>query len=148
MASMDVDLGFKRRVALYESSGRPARATICSRWPVGEASLTNLLEEEGHVRSHATLDVPFEPYEIATIRALLQSTVAEEGARTDLAPRQERAQPVFADYWLHNKGAAPMGYQAVTVQIRPSAVSADGRFTVPIVVSSERTDEAVAGRCA
>src|SRR6185369_5691658 len=63
----------------------------------------------------------------------------------DLAPRGEAAQPVFSDYWLHNKGAAPMGYQSVTVQIRPSFLGGEGPFDVPIVVATERTDGPAAG---
>jgi hypothetical protein len=52
---------------------------------------------------------------------------------------------VYADYWLHNKGAAPMGYQSVTVQIKPSFASGEGPFRVPVVVASERTDGPSAG---
>ena len=69
-------------------------------------------------------------------------------AAVDLAPRGEAAQPVFSDYWLHNKGAAPMGYQSVTVQIKPSFLDGEGPFDVPIVVASERTDGAAAGSVA
>jgi hypothetical protein len=55
---------------------------------------------------------------------------------------------VFSDYWLHNKGAASMGYQPVTVQIKPSYLTVDGAFNLPVVVASERTDEPVAGSVA
>jgi hypothetical protein len=61
------------------------------------------------------------------------------------APAIEPAQPVFADYWLHNKGGAPMGNQPVSVQIRPSRLAVSGPFVLPITVASERTDEAVEG---
>ena len=50
-----------------------------------------------------------------------------DGARTSHRGR-EAAQPVFSDYWLHNKGAAPMGYQAVTVQIKPSILGGEGPY--------------------
>jgi alpha-mannosidase len=146
LASMDVDPVSRIALRLYESSGRPTRATIQSRWPISDPNRTDILEEAGEaLRAEAPVEVSLEPYEIATVSASLPSTGDAAGDRTDLAPRTEPAQPVFADYWLHNKGAAPMGYQALTVQIRPSVVSADGPFTVPIVVASERTDEAVAG---
>ncbi|MFL5726385.1 MAG: glycoside hydrolase family 38 C-terminal domain-containing protein [Chloroflexota bacterium] len=149
MASMDVDPVSRVALRLYESSGRPTHATIHSRWPVGDASLTDILEGAGEpLRAEAAVEVSLDPYQIATVSASLPSSGGEARDRTDLAPRAEPAQPVFADYWLHNKGAAPMGYQAVTVQIRPSLMSADGPFNVPIVVASERTDEAVAGTVA
>ena len=57
----------------------------------------------------------------------------------------EAAQPVYSAYWLHNKGAAPLGYQPVTVRIRPAAVVANGPFALPVSVASEQTDEPVAG---
>lgn len=41
-----------------------------------------------------------------------------------------------------------MGYQAVTVQIRPSFLSGEGPFNLPIVVASERTEGAAAGSVA
>jgi hypothetical protein len=65
--------------------------------------------------------------------------------RSELAPRGEVAQPVFADYWLHNKGPAPMGYQPVAVQIGPSILKGAGPFRVPLTVASERTDGPMAG---
>ena len=41
-----------------------------------------------------------------------------------------------------------MGYQSVTVQIKPSFLAGEGPFDVPIVVASERTDGAAAGSVA
>jgi alpha-mannosidase len=41
-----------------------------------------------------------------------------------------------------------MGYQSVTVQIKPSFLAGEGPFDVPIVVASERTDGASAGSVA
>ncbi len=153
MAGMDVDPARGVALRLYESSGRSTTATIRSRWPIVGASATNALEEEDRPLrpSGSSLDVPLEPYEIATVGATLQAPAAEgrpkatDHAPTDLAPRLEAASPVFSDYWLHNKGAAPMGYQAVTVQIKTSYLDGEGPHTVPIVVASERTEGAAAG---
>ena len=47
---------------------------------------------------------------------------------------------MFSDYWLHNKGPAPTGYQPVSVQIGPGRMSGPGPFTVPVTVASSRTD--------
>ena len=150
MAGMDVDPAQGVALRLYESSGRPTQVSIRSRWPIAEAGAANVLEEDARPLSPsgASVDLRLEPYEIATIAATLQVTGGEHGESLELAGRGEPAQPVFSDYWLHNKGAAPMGYQAVTVQIRPSFLTGDGPFMVPIVVASERTDEAVAGSVA
>jgi len=48
---------------------------------------------------------------------------------------------------MHNKGAAPLGYQPVAVQIRPwlLAATSDGPVRLPISVASERTDGPVSG---
>ena len=91
------------------------------------------------------LTVRLDPYEIATIGASLDSTAVDRGEAADLGPRAEIAEPVYSDYWLHNKGAAPMGYQAVTVQIKPSFLGGEGPYDVPVVVASERTVGATAG---
>ena len=54
------------------------------------------------------------------------------GHRGDRArPGREPAQPVFADYWLHNKGPAPIGYPPVSVQIRPTRRGASGAVRAP-----------------
>jgi alpha-mannosidase len=147
MAGMDVDPARGVALRLYESSGRATKATIRSRWPITDASSTNVLEEDAKALrpSGTTVEVALEPYEIATVGAMLDVAASDGSEPTDIAPRAEAAQPVFADYWLHNKGAAPMGYQAVTVQIKPSYLDGDGPYTVPIVVASERTEGATAG---
>jgi alpha-mannosidase len=124
-----------------------ADVTIRALWPIVDAASTDLLEESSRpadVRDGA-IRLALEPFEIVTLRARLDGAPASTGARVELAPRAEIAQPVFADYWLHNKGTAPLGYQPVSVQIRPSRVQVSGPFTVPISVASERTDGPVDG---
>jgi alpha-mannosidase len=150
MAGMELDPAAGLALRLYESSGRATEATIRSRWPIVAAAVTNALEEEGRALSPSgtTLVVSLQPYEIATIAATVDAPTGEGRTATELASRGEIAQPTFSDYWLHNKGAAPMGYQAVTVQIKPSVLTGDGPFQLPIVVASERTDEAAAGSVA
>jgi hypothetical protein len=94
------------------------------------------------------LGLDLDPYQIATIRARPSwpATAASPGGpAAELAPRVEAAQPVFADYWLHNKGPAPMGYRPVAVHIRPDRANGPGPFALPISVASSRTDLPVAG---
>jgi hypothetical protein len=147
MAGMDLDPAGGVAMRLYESSGRPTQATIRTRWPILSATRTDLLEQNGEPMpvSGSSLDVRLEPYEIVTIAATVAAGADAESGAVGLAPRGEVAQPVYADYWLHNKGAAPMGYQSVTVQMKPSFASGDGPFHVPVVVASERTDGPTAG---
>ena len=58
----------------------------------------------------------------------------------------ELAQPVYADYWMHNKGSAPIGYAPLAVQIGPGRLTGRGPFVVPVSVASERTDAPIAGK--
>ncbi|HSK95104.1 MAG TPA: NEW3 domain-containing protein, partial [Euzebyales bacterium] len=135
-------------VRAYESKGRPARAALRLRWPLRAGAATDVLEEARRPLPCAdgTVHVDVEGYGIATIWLEPGADGAAEGAPVEVGPRVEPVQPVFSDYWRHNRGVAPMGYQPVTVQIAPTALAADGPFTLPVSVASERTDEPVPGR--
>ncbi|MFG1941828.1 glycoside hydrolase family 38 C-terminal domain-containing protein [Nonomuraea sp. NPDC048826] len=58
----------------------------------------------------------------------------------ELGAVREVAQPVYARYWLHNKGPAPLGYLPVSVAVTPGLVVPDGPFEVSVVVASHLTD--------
>jgi alpha-mannosidase len=147
MAGPDVDPADGVVFRLYESGGAATRARIRSRWPIDDAQVTNVTEEESRSAPPAapTTEVDLEPFEIATVRVRLRTGERNAAERTELAPTAEPAQPVFSGYWLHNKGAAPLGYQPVTVQIRPWLMSGPGPFKLPVVVASELTDQPAAG---
>jgi alpha-mannosidase len=131
---------------LYESAGRSTTARIACAWPIGEAESTNVAEEGNRSLTvvESSVAVDLEPFEIATLR-IKHSIRPEAPTDTELGPRREAAQPVFAGYWLHNKGPAPMGYQPLTVQVRPWRLEGPGPFKVRVIVASERTDAPVAG---
>ncbi|MGJ6963072.1 COG1470 family protein [Streptosporangium sp. G11] len=58
-----------------------------------------------------------------------------------LGPSAEVAQPVFSRYWLHNRGAAPLGYQPMSVSLRPSGEpGAGGRLRVTLASDLVDTD--------
>jgi alpha-mannosidase len=146
-AAGEVSLGESVVMRLYESSGLPTDVTIRGHWPFADAELTDLLEESSRpadVRD-GTIRVSLEPFQIATVRARLEGLPRPEGVPMEEAAATEPAQPVFADYWLHNKGTAPIGYQPVCIQIRPSRLEVGGAFKVPVTVASERTDVPVEG---
>ncbi len=150
MSAPDVDPADGLVFRLYESSGVATRATIRCHWPIGDVHITNVTEEASRSTHEAegTIAVQLEPFEILTVRAGLRPGSPQPSERPDLAPKAEAAQPVFSGYWMHNKGAAPLGYQPVTVQIRPWLMSGGGPFKVPVVVASERTDAPSAGTVA
>jgi alpha-mannosidase len=53
-----------------------------------------------------------------------------------LGPVREAAQPVFARYWLHNKGPAPLGHQPVTVHVQPRVADLSGGTPLTVTVSA------------
>lgn len=148
MAGTSLDPRDGVTVRAYESKGRPARVALRSRWPLRAAAATDVLEEARDPLPCADGAVQLDVGGYGIVTTWLQPGDVEPApdAPVDIGPRTERAQPVFSDYWRHNRGAAPLGYQPVTVQIVPTALAVDGPFVLPVVVASERTDEAVPGR--
>ena len=122
---------------LYESSGRPTTATIRSRWPIASAGVTNILEEE-HAAAGSVGDDgrgPARAVRDRDGRGNAGGARRRGSVRTADSPRAARpAQPVFSDYWLHNKGAGadglPGGHradQAVVPERRRAVRAADRR---------------------
>ncbi|MEU8384131.1 NEW3 domain-containing protein [Streptosporangium sp. NPDC048865] len=69
--------------------------------------------------------------------AVSGTRVADPGGPGEaLGPSAEAAQPVFSRYWLHNRGSAPLGYQPMSVGLRPSGgpgpASRPGRLRVTL----------------
>jgi alpha-mannosidase len=63
-----------------------------------------------------------------------------------LGPDAETAQPLYARYWLHNNGPAPLGGLPVTAHLHPHRASATaGDTTVRLTVASDCTDAPLAG---
>jgi hypothetical protein len=150
MADADQDPADGIVVRAYEALGRPCRAELRLFTPLRDGFTTTLLEEDRQpaLTDGGALHLDLPACGIVTAGAVPEPVAARLPADrwVELGPRVEPAQPVYSDYWQHNRGAAPMGYQPVTVQIVPTAVTTDGAVAIPIHVASERTDAAVAGR--
>jgi alpha-mannosidase len=56
----------------------------------------------------------------------------------ELGPEAEPAQPLYAKYWLHNRGPAPLGGLPVAVHVTPTVGEAPATLTVS--VASDATD--------
>ena len=147
MSQVEADASEGVLFRVYESAGRRTKATIRALWPLADAAATNVMEETSRPlpARNGAVELTVDPYEIASVRAALRVPANARRPAGEVAPRSEPAQPVFADYWLHNKGAAPVGYQPVTVQIKPGLVAGRGPFKLPVVVASEWTDDPAAG---
>jgi alpha-mannosidase len=70
-------------------------------------------------------DLRLHGYEIATVRARFNMPHVHDGDHATLAPDAEVAQPLYARYWLHNRGPAPLGGLPVVAYLHPHQMAAD-----------------------
>lgn len=124
---------------LYEAHGAAVEAGLQTVVPLENAQLADLLER------------PVEPLNEPVVR-LAGSDVAtivanpggvNTGDGPTLAPEHEPAQPVYARYWMHNKGPAPMGNLPLALHLSPNDVVTDGPVTLHATVASDRIDEPI-----
>ncbi|MDT5287046.1 MAG: hypothetical protein QOF88_1935 [Mycobacterium sp.] len=87
-------------------------------------------------------------YEIATMRARLNMPRVLDGDKATLAPDAEVAQPLYARYWLHNRGPAPLGGLPVVAHLHPHAAAVDPGAPVQLqlTVASDCSDSVLHGR--
>ncbi|MGC8627569.1 MAG: glycoside hydrolase family 38 C-terminal domain-containing protein, partial [Acidimicrobiales bacterium] len=154
----------------YEMSGNPAEVEVTSWFPLSGARRANPLEEPGE--ELAVVAVPAEgeapsgdqavrlcvgPGELCTVRLQFGPSQFEASpgapsrgsfgaAQSDQPHDVEVAQPVFSRYWLHNKGAAPMGNQGLAVHVLTTSVVArsghDVQLVTQVTSSSARAPQA------
>lgn len=126
-------------VRLVEATGLGATATVHSPLLPPELTPADLLEHP--LTEQPTAGVTLAGSEVRTFLA----DAAPQDTGPELGAVREPAQPVYARYWLHNKGPAPLGYLPVSVTIGPGLVTPDGPFEVEVVVASQLTDTAHEG---
>ena len=107
-------------VRLRETSGRPTTARVRLAGGISAAWLTDLLEESDGaplpVRDGAVaVDMPAFGTVTVLLRALSPGPAGIAG--TDVI------QPIYARYWLHGKGPAPVGNLPVAVHFSPGRVA-------------------------
>ncbi len=127
---------------LVEITGAPTDVNIIS--PLGvldELIAADLLEQprpdDDPLRLHG--------YQIATLAARLGIAPVVDAEDGRLAPDSEAAQPLYARYWLHNRGPAPMGGLPAVAHLHPQAVAAEPGETVRLkmTIASDCSDDAV-----
>lgn len=88
---------------------------------------------------HRPLDL--HGYQVATVLARFEAPGAAtvSGAA---APHAEAAQPLYARYWLHNRGPAPLGGLPAIAHLHPAHASAEpgGEVTVRLTAASDCSD--------
>ncbi|OBI87999.1 NEW3 domain-containing protein [Mycobacterium asiaticum] len=136
------------RVALrlVESAGAPARVVAGTDLGVLSAlEQADLLERPE--RSTATVNL--HGYQVATALGRLEIPAAPV-TPTALATEVEPAQPLYARYWLHNRGPAPLGGLPAVAHLHPRQINvapgSDPREVVlRLTVASDCTDTALGG---
>ncbi|WP_432970816.1 glycoside hydrolase [Dactylosporangium sp. CA-233914] len=118
---------------LYEPHGRAATVHVTGPG-LSFAGTADILERPRDA-SAGVLD----PFEIATVTLTPDPATGPRPDPVELGPRVDPVQPVYARYWLHNKGPAPIGNQPVSVHLHRRG------DTVEVTVASDLTDEAYDG---
>lgn len=95
-----------------------------------------------------TGELRLQGYEIATVLALLNMPTVVDAPHSVLAPETEAAQPLYARYWLHNRGPAPLGGLPAVAHLHPTQLAAepDSVVTLGLTAASDCTDAALHGR--
>ncbi|HEY3997133.1 MAG TPA: NEW3 domain-containing protein [Mycobacterium sp.] len=128
---------------LVETRGADTRVAIGS----GLGTVTELrsadLLERPHERSRS---VDLHGYQVATVLARLEAprVIADPVA---LAPHAEAAQPLYARYWLHNRGPAPLGGLPAVAHLHPALVTVEpgGEVSLRLTAASDCSDSTLDG---
>ncbi|WP_139808727.1 NEW3 domain-containing protein, partial [Mycobacterium avium] len=128
---------------LVETAGAGTRVAVDSDVAtVSDLHAADLLEKP----SRQVNSIDLHGYQVATVLARLHAPAAPAGAAA-LAPHAEAAQPLYARYWLHNRGPAPLGGLPAVAHLHPARASADpdSRVTLRLSAASDCTDATLAG---
>lgn len=95
-----------------------------------------------------TADARLHGYEIATLHTQLNLPRVLDAQQVSLAPDAEPVQPLYARYWLHNRGPAPLGGLPAVAHLHPHRREAATGDVVPLrlTAASDATDTALHGR--
>jgi alpha-mannosidase len=121
---------------LVAHHGEPVTARISS--PVlnlTDPAVADLLERRREALPELTVAVA--GCDAATVLARPEPAGMSTVDGLELGPEAELAQPLYARYWLHNRGPAPLGGLPVAVHLEPDPDDSD---TVRLTVASDRTD--------
>ena len=128
---------------LVETRGRPTEVRLQSGvGAIRRLARTGLLEDG----SRPVANLELHGFEIATVTAEF-GDADRAGEPAVLAPDTEAAQPLYARYWLHNRGPAPLGGLPAVAHLHPHRLAAAAGQTVSLrlTVASDCTDAALTG---
>ncbi|MBW0012602.1 NEW3 domain-containing protein [Mycobacterium sp.] len=128
---------------LVETTGSGTRVAIGSELgAINSLQLADLLEKP-HQR---TSSVELHGYQVATVLAQIEMPSMTSGF-AELAPNGEAAQPLYARYWLHNRGPAPLGGLPAVAHLHPQRVTVTpgSNLTLRLTAASDCTDAPLDG---
>ncbi|BBX40187.1 NEW3 domain-containing protein [Mycobacterium simiae] len=131
---------------LVETTGSRTRVSIGS--TIGTLDVTGLADLLERPRA-AAQSIELQGYQVATVLARLDISKTFDHAGA-LGPEAEAAQPLYARYWLHNRGPAPLGGLPAVAHLHPqrTTVSPGGVATLRLTAASDCTDAKLTGTVA
>ncbi|MCV6975608.1 NEW3 domain-containing protein [Mycobacterium bourgelatii] len=129
---------------LVETTGANVRVAVGSELgKIRSLQLADLLERPRQRKRVIDLH----GFQVATVLAHFDFPPAVSGPAPALAPETEAAQPLYARYWLHNRGPAPMGGLPAVAHLHPHLVHADPGDDVRLrlTAASDCTDSVLGG---
>ena len=147
-SGLQVDPADGVAVRLVETCGATTDVVVRSGLRrISAASRVDLLEQP-RIQGFASDTLRLHGYEIATVLTRLNMPQVLEADHTVLAPDAEAAQPLYARYWLHNRGPAALGGLPAVAHLHPQHVAAesDSQVALRLTVSSDSSDAALHGK--
>ena len=112
-------------VRLVETSGAATHVEVRSGLHRVSADARVDLLEQPRVQHLSPEGLTLHGFEIATVLTRLNMPQVLEADHTVLAPDAEAAQPLYARYWLHNRGPAPLGGLPAVAHLHPQHVAVE-----------------------
>ncbi|MGD1254976.1 NEW3 domain-containing protein [Mycobacterium seoulense] len=128
---------------LVETTGTGAGVVLGSDVAtVGDPGGADLLENP----RAAARPLELHGYQVATVLARLEAPRAPAASRA-LAPHAETAQPLYARYWRHNRGPAPLGGLPGVAHLHPARLTAEpgDEVAMRLTAASDCTDATLTG---
>ncbi|MGE2689425.1 NEW3 domain-containing protein [Mycolicibacterium pulveris] len=114
-------------IRLVETCGATTDVTVQSGLRQVSGTRVNLLEQPSDADQ-----LSLHGYEIATVLARLNLPRTLDADHAVLAPDTEAAQPLYARYWLHNRGPAALGGMPVVAHLHPQTIDAEPNTPVAL----------------
>ncbi|MDT5355753.1 MAG: hypothetical protein QOJ56_4285 [Mycobacterium sp.] len=137
------------QVAIRLVETRGGETDVVVRSPLGSVSELHPADllERPRLRSRSRQLTALHGYQICTALARLDLPRLLHAEDTALAPQAENCQPLYARYWLHNRGPAPLGGLPAVAHLHPHRVTATAGTDVMLrlTAASDSSDAPLAG---